>query len=209
MQLQRDPELQWPMRRHLLLGAAGMCAWPAFAVAAEARSVEFAELMHRLMRARAAVTPPAWAELNAWPVRWRTPGPARLPRPQPGRAVLRIGDMVLLTGGKPAYRRSNRQPGVWTLGAYGSEQAVEEVTLGMAQLAVDISLSLAALEAHGFSVQPVCQPQGAQGDSVFLVAHAEHAPMRVVETYSGGSGGNSVDLRLPYTPAAIRTAVCN
>jgi hypothetical protein len=150
-----------------------------------------------------------WADLDAWPVRWRTPKPTPLPRPQPGMPLLRLGELVLLTGGKAAYRHSDGRPGVWTLAVYGGEQGAAEASLGMVQLASEGLLSLTVLKRHGFSVEPVCQSQFTQGDNVFLVAHAEHAPMRVVETYSGGSGGNSVDLRLPYTPAATRAAVCN
>lgn len=217
-------EVQCPWRRQLVKTSVASLFASAWAPSADAqkpavatatatsivtKGVELADLMRRLMHPKGAAGPLPWSALQDWPLAWRSSAASRLPRPQPGMSLLRMGQLVLLIDGQPAYRDNRRRPGTWALGAYGSEAGVAEISLGSQQLAADNRLSLSMLKSHGFTLEAVCQAQGAQGDNVWRLSHPGHVPLRVVESTSQGLGGIGIELRLPYTPARIQLAVCS
>ena len=149
-------DLQYPGRRKalqsvsaVLMGSAWGWAYPLPALAQASATkvpagVDFADLI-RLLMPVGALQPLPWPKLDAWPLRWRSAAATRLARPQPGMGLLRLGELVLLIDGKPAYRTSDQSPGAWSLLAQGDESGVAEVSLGARELAAENSLSLSAL----------------------------------------------------------------
>jgi hypothetical protein len=171
---------------------------------------EFADLVRQAMLPPKATALPPWRRFDMPGIRWKTPAP--VPTSGPNKAIgplMRQGTLVLTEGGQPSYRDNRKKPGEWQILALGNTEGVVEWQLSMAMMAEETGASVDALQKAGFKLRARCEPEGvSSGAKVWLVGWPERSPMVVIEEWSGGSGGRSTSITVPYTRSRVAAAKC-
>ena len=133
-----------------------------------------------------------------WIMKWVLLGP-----------LMRVGTLVLMEGGQPSFRDNRRKAGEWQILALGNKDGVVEWQLSMSMMAEETGASVDSLQKAGFKLRARCEPEGvSSGAKVWLVGWPERSPMVVTEEWSGGSGGRSTSITVPYTRSRVAAAQC-
>jgi hypothetical protein len=189
-----------------------VCAAAPAAAFAQAKAVEFAELVTVfLVPAAAASDQPSWS-LGAHPaIRWKSTGPqpasARLAKG--GLPLSRTGTVAITVGGRPTHEHDGNRPGQWELTLAGTSAYPAEL-----QIVIDRAAALGfepaeALRAHGFKVKALCKPGGiSSGAAVYTVEAPGHKAVAMWHEWSGGSAGTSAQVKLAYGKSRAAKMQC-
>ena len=188
------------------------CAAAPVAALAQAKAIEFAELVTVfLVPAAAASDQPSWS-LGAHPsIRWKStsPQPANARLAKDGLPQSRTGTVAITVDGRPTQEHDANRPGQWELTLAGTSAHPAELHIVMDRAGALGFEPADALRARGFKVKELCKPGGiSSGVGVYTVEAPGHKAVAMSHEWSGGSAGTWAQVKLAYAKSRAAKMQC-